>query len=219
MMSMYFHDYSFWKYYWCHPSFKQIWILFTLECFLPSLSWLCCSGEEDFKCRQCILPMISLWYQPWPFIWTNLNPLYPRNAFCLVCLKVFLEKKILNFVIVFSVLSPLEKGMTLHLNKTFKVSLKLTLWFWRRLTRSQTDGQSMYNMRSDKLRWDKNFYILGVSLQECKKHRKWPACSFPNSIWSNTLFKALSIAALYCHQSEFCFRHFASGLLPPIAYL
>ena len=30
------------------------------------------------------------------------------------------------------------------------------------------------------------------------------------------LFKALSIAALYCCQ--FCFRHFASGLPPPIAH-
>ena len=49
--------------------------------------------KKIFKCRQCILPMISLWYQPWPFIWTNLNPLYPRNAFCLVCLKVFLGKE------------------------------------------------------------------------------------------------------------------------------
>ena len=33
------------------------------------------------------------------------------------------------------------------------------------------------------------------------------------------IFKVLSIAALYCRQSEFCFRHFAYGLPPPIAHL
>ena len=61
--------------------------------------------------------------------------------------------------------------------------------------------------------------VLGVSLKECEKHRKWPGCSFLNSKWSNTLFRALSIVALYCHQSEFLFCHFASGLPPPIAQL
>ena len=34
-----------------------------------------------------------------------------------------------------------------------------------------------------------------------------------------SFLKALSIAALYCRLSEFCFRHFASGLPPPIAHL
>ena len=37
------------------------------------------------------------------------------------------------------------------------------------------------------------------------------------SISELILIQALSITALYCHQSGFCFRHFASGLPPPIA--
>ena len=42
---------------------------------------------------------------------------------------------------------------------------------------------------------------------------------FPFIHYIYSFFKALSIAALYCRQSEHCFRHFASGLPPPIAHL
>ena len=36
---------------------------------------------------------------------------------------------------------------------------------------------------------------------------------------STIFFKALSIAALYCRQSEFYFSHLVSGLPPPFAHL
>ena len=32
------------------------------------------------------------------------------------------------------------------------------------------------------------------------------------------IIKVLSLTALYCRQSEFCFCHFVSGLPPPIAH-
>ena len=82
-----------------------------------------------------------------PFIWTNLNPLYPR----MLCAKFGWnwpigsgEEDFLNFVNLFSLFLnylPLEKGGALHLNKLkspspkdalCQVWLNLAYWFWRR---------------------------------------------------------------------------------------
>ena len=58
----------------------------------------------------------------WDFIWTNLNPLYTR----MLCAKFgwnaqwFLRKRFLNFVNIYSLFRnylPLEKDVTLYLNK------------------------------------------------------------------------------------------------------
>ena len=103
----------------------------------------------------------------WPFIWTNLNPLYPR----MLCAPVVLEKKIFKYLqynFTYSLLSPSEKGVALHLCKLesppskdalWQVRLKLAQWFWRRswkcekLTDRQTDRQTTDNRRSEKLTW------------------------------------------------------------------
>ena len=44
-------------------------------------------------------------------------------------------------------------------------------------------------------------------------------CAMHRYVVSSTFLKGLSIAALYCRQSEFCFRHFASGLPQSIDHL
>ena len=47
-------------------------------------NWLCGSGEEDFLISSMYFHyfvIISPWKRAGPFIWTNLNPLYPR-MFC-----------------------------------------------------------------------------------------------------------------------------------------
>ena len=94
------------------PSFVQIWVLITQECFVQSLVgsvvlekkllkicqcifaspkdalfrvWLKLargsSGEEIFSISSMYVrdfKIISPWKRSGPFIWTNLNPLYPR---------------------------------------------------------------------------------------------------------------------------------------------
>ena len=117
----------------------------------------------------------------WPFIWTNLNPLYPR----MLCAPVVLEKKIFKYLqynFTYSLLSPSEKGVALHLCKLesppskdalWQVRLKLAQWFWRRswkcekFTDRQTDGQADDRQQairkahlSFKLRWAIKTYDL-----------------------------------------------------------
>ena len=65
--------------------------------------------------------IISSWTRAWPFIWTNLNPLYPRMP----CAKFDCNwpsglRRFLKFINVFSLFRsylPLEKGVVLPLNK------------------------------------------------------------------------------------------------------
>ena len=116
----------------------------------PWLAKMSGSGEEDFLISLmyfCYFIIISPWKRVQPFIWTNLNPLYP----IMLCAKFGWkklrgsgEKDFLNFVNVFSLFRnylPFEKGLALHLNKLespstnnalWQVWLKLALWFWRR---------------------------------------------------------------------------------------
>ena len=89
------------------------------------------------------------WKRMEPFIWTNLNCLYPKNAVCKVWLKMalwFWRIRILNFVnvhvfLLFYYHLTLGNGGTLHLNKLgflspkdalLQVWLKLAHCFWRR---------------------------------------------------------------------------------------
>ena len=91
-------------------------------------------------------PLLSLW----EFNGSSLNKIEShstKDALCQVWLKLahwFWRRRFFNFVNVFSLFLnylPLEKGGTLHLNKTespspkdtlCQVWLKLTQWFWRR---------------------------------------------------------------------------------------
>ena len=111
-------------------------------------NWPSGSGEKDFlKSYFYYFVIISPWKRAGPFIWTNLNPLYPR----MLCAKFGWnwlsgsgEEDFFNFVNVFSLFRyylPLEKGGALHLNKLesplpkdalCQVWLKLAQWFWRR---------------------------------------------------------------------------------------
>ena len=104
--------------------------------------------------------IISPWKRVGPFIWTNLNPLYPR----MFCAKFGWnwpsgsgEEDFFNFINVFSLFHnymylPLEEGGALHLNKfesplpkdaLCQVWLKLAQWFWRRRWQCEkfTDGR------------------------------------------------------------------------------
>ena len=72
----------------------------------------------------CYFVTISPWKWFGSFIWTNLNPLHPKDALCQACLKLvqwFLRRWLFfNFVDVFSLFHnylPLEKGRALHSNK------------------------------------------------------------------------------------------------------
>ena len=113
-------------------------------------NWLSGSGEEDFLISSMYFSyfvIIAPWKIARPFIWTNLNPLYPR----ILCAKFGWnwfsgsgEEDFFNSVNVFSLFRnylPLEKGRTLYLNKLespspkdalCQVWLKLAQWFWRR---------------------------------------------------------------------------------------
>ena len=103
--------------------------------------------------------IISPWKRSGPFIWTKLNPLYPR----MLCAKFGWnwpigsgEEGFLSFVNLFSLFLnylPLEKGGALHLEKLespspkdalCQVWLKLAQWFWRRSWKSEkfTDGRT-----------------------------------------------------------------------------
>ena len=106
--------------------------------------------RKHFKFHLCIFQffvIISSWKRVGPFIWTNLNTLYPM----MLCVK-FLRNwpsgsggedflNVVNVFLLFHNYLPLEKGVNLHLNKLefplpknalCQVWLKLAKWFWRR---------------------------------------------------------------------------------------
>ena len=118
----------------------------------------------------------------WPFIWANLNPLYPRMP----CARFgwnwpssFGEVKIRQYIFVISLLFPLENGVALHLNKfespspkdaLCQVWLKLAKWFCRRwwkcekftADRRTNDGQQAIRKAhlSFQLSWAKNVTLI-----------------------------------------------------------
>ena len=55
----------------CGPLFEQTWIVFTQGCFVPSL-------VELSRVVFCYFAIISTSKRAWPFIWTNMNCLWPR---------------------------------------------------------------------------------------------------------------------------------------------
>ena len=105
------------------------------------------------------------WKRACPFIWTNLNPLHPKNVLCQISLKLeqwFWGRRFLYFVNVFSLFRnypPLDKGVFLHLNIPFTqgclvpslveigllVLEKMKMW---KFIDRQTD-----NRQSEKLTW------------------------------------------------------------------
>ena len=113
------------------------------------------------------LVIISPWKRAEPFIWMNLNP-FSQGCFVPSLVEIgpgVLEKKILNFVNVFSLFDNyllLEKGGVLHLNKLespspkdalCQVWLKLPQWLWRRRWNVKVYGRTMDKLCSEKLTW------------------------------------------------------------------
>ena len=92
--------------------------------------------------------IISPWMKLWPYIWTKLNPFYPRMLCAMFSWNLpsgsgDLRKsfKILNRNLLFRYYLPSKKDVALHLNKLkstlpkdalCQVWLKLAQWFWRR---------------------------------------------------------------------------------------
>ena len=65
------------------PSFDEIWIPFTQGCFVSSLDEIgpMVIEKKIFKYLSmyfCYFVIISSWKRAGPFIWTNLNPFFPR---------------------------------------------------------------------------------------------------------------------------------------------
>ena len=147
-------------------------------------NWPSGSREEDFLNSSmyfCNFVILTPWKRAEPFIWTNLNPLYPR----MLCAKfgwnwpsgageddfsnllMYFRNLVNNFVNVFLQFRnshPLEKGRALYLNKfespspkdaLCQVWLKLAKWFWRR--------------RCLRLRWAKNCHKVTVEMNESIK--------------------------------------------------
>ena len=85
-------------------------------------------SSEDFKNFVKSFVIISPWKKAWPFIWTNLNSLYPRPR--MLCAKFGCnlpsgsgEEFFFNFVNVFSLFLyylRFEKGAVLHLNPLYQ---------------------------------------------------------------------------------------------------
>ena len=75
------------------PSFEQIWIPFIQGCFVPSLVEI---GPVVLEKRIFLFwlmyfryfVIICPWKRAGPFIWINLNPLYPRMLFAKFWLKL-----------------------------------------------------------------------------------------------------------------------------------
>jgi hypothetical protein len=91
--------------------------------------------------------IISPWKGVTPFIWTNLNPLPPKDDLCKVWFKLaqwFWRSRFLNDptpFLHFCDYLPLEEDLALYLNKLkfpspkdnlYQVWLNLACWFWRR---------------------------------------------------------------------------------------
>ena len=96
-------------------------------CAKISWNWLSGSGEENFLISSMHFHYFVI-ISPWkravgPFIWTNLNPLYPRmhcDNFGWNWLSGSGEEKIFKFcqcIFLFCNYLPLEKGRALHLKK------------------------------------------------------------------------------------------------------
>ena len=73
-----------WKRAWLF--FYHTWILFSQGCFEPRLLEIgpVVLDKKIFKLHLCIFTIfviISPCKWAWPFIWTNLNPLYPKMLF------------------------------------------------------------------------------------------------------------------------------------------
>ena len=58
------------------PSFEQTWIPFIQGCFVPSLVDI---GPIDSSMYFRYFVIISPSKRAGPFVWTNLNPLYPKS--------------------------------------------------------------------------------------------------------------------------------------------
>ena len=161
------------------PWFEQTWNCTMPESFHVNLNFP----------GQVVLEKILKWYHPifviisplkriCPFIWTNWNSLHPR----MICTKFdwnwpsgsgedFL--KFFSVFLLFHYYLPLEKSVSLHLNKLespcpkddlCQVWLKLAQWFWRSQkceslqTDRKTDGQRAIRKAhlSFQSRWAKN---------------------------------------------------------------
>ena len=111
------------------------------------LSWPSGSWEEHlqiFWIEICYFGIISTWRKAWTFIWINMNLLYARMP-CTMFGRNWpsvLEKKIFNKILHFRYYLPLEKDVTIHLNKLESlpskdalcyVCLKLAKQFWKRI--------------------------------------------------------------------------------------
>ena len=108
--------------------FKQSLIHFTQGCFVPNLVEIgpVVLEKKFFKISSMYIyyfVIVSPLKSVWPFVWTNLNPLHPRNhraKFGLNWPSGYGEKDFLNFVNVFLLFNnclPKEKGQALHMNK------------------------------------------------------------------------------------------------------
>ena len=111
-------------------------------------NWPSGSGEENFKILSMYFHyfvIISPWKRPGPFIWINLNPLYPGILYAKFGWNWprVLEKilKSCHFFLLFPNYLPFRSGVALRLNKNAPLSprdtlcqvwLKLAQWFWRR---------------------------------------------------------------------------------------
>ena len=136
------------------------------------INWPSGSGEKDFKIfwiQIYYFAIISPWIRAWPYIWTNLNPLYPRMLFVKFGWNWpsgFGEedfKKMFNIILHFRYNLPLEKGVKqTWISSTqgcFEPSLveigpvvldkKLKTWKVYRWT----DRQTTHNSWSEKLTW------------------------------------------------------------------
>ena len=96
MYLLYFIIFPFWKR--GGPLFEETWVYFTIGCFVPGFVeiGLVVLEKKISKFCQCIFGislLSSLEKRAWPFIWTNLNPLYPRMLCAKFGLNGFLRRK------------------------------------------------------------------------------------------------------------------------------
>ena len=80
------------------------------------------SKDKYLDTSRKILPQEMLMCNLWPFIWTNLNPHHIRMLCAISLVEIgplILKKKFVNVFSLFPYYFPLEKGVTLHLKKTW----------------------------------------------------------------------------------------------------
>ena len=142
---------TFFPFYYYLPFRNGVAILWAKFGCQVILDWPSGSWEEKFYILSIYFRnfiIMSSWKWAWPFIWTNLNPLYTRMLYakCGEISVVVLQKykyRYLNFVNVFSLFRkylPFEKGGDLHMKKLVsslpkdalcQIWLKLVWWFLR----------------------------------------------------------------------------------------